>query len=141
SKNASYLYTLSEAHFSAGTHDAALEAIGKAIALDPHNNDYAETQSRITKKEKNSDYVFTLRRGMMLMKQGRQDEGVVEFEEANKLSPQNVYILFTLAKYYDSKKEFKKAFEYYYRARSCDWDKKYSKSIQERMNELAPYGN
>ena len=78
---------------------------------------------------------------MMLMKQGRQDEGVVEFEEANKLSPQNVYILFTLAKYYDSKKEFKKAFEYYYRARSCDWDKKYSKSIQERMNELAPYGN
>ncbi|MCK6541522.1 tetratricopeptide repeat protein [bacterium] len=141
SKNASYLYTLSEAHFSAGAHDAALETIGKALALDPHNNDYAEAQSRITKKEKNSDYVFTLRRGMMLMKQGRQDEGVVEFEEANKLSPQNVYILFTLAKYYDSKKEFKKAFEYYYRARSCDWDKKYSKSIQERMNELAPYGN
>lgn len=138
-QNASFLFTLAEAQHASGAHDKALLAIDKAIALEPDNIDYKEAQSRYKKKEKNNDYVYVLKRGMQFLKQNRSDDGVKEFEEADKLSPQNAFILFTIAKYYDSKKEYKDAFNYYFKARSCDWDKKYTKEIQPRMTELEPY--
>ncbi|HMV26079.1 MAG TPA: hypothetical protein PKA26_04300 [bacterium] len=45
-------------------------------------------------------------------------------------------MLLGLARYYDQDKQYKKAFDHYFLARACDWDKKYVKQIQERMNAL-----
>ncbi len=136
SKNAAYLYTLAETYYSNNQSDKAASSIALAIGLDSANADYLETQKRFAKSDKKYEHVFSMWRGNLFFKQGRTADGVKEFEEADKASPKNVFVLFTLAKYYDSQKQCKKAFETYFQARSCDWDKKYKKEIQERMTAL-----
>ncbi|MCK6541312.1 tetratricopeptide repeat protein [bacterium] len=135
-KNAAFLSMLAEAQFANGNKEKAIETIGLARALDSANTDYELAETRYAGKEKSGDYAYAMRRGQMFWKQGRGADGVKEFEEANKLSPKNVHVLLGLARYYDQDKQYKKAFDHYFLARACDWDKKYVKQIQERMNAL-----
>jgi tetratricopeptide (TPR) repeat protein len=131
-KNAEYLYVAAESYFAASKRnkvlaDTALTYIKQAIGLDPDNQEYLEAMARFMNKEKNSEYVYDLKRGESYLKYNRVNDAIRELEESYKHNPEYIPTMLALSKAYAKFGDSAKANEKMELAKKKDKAGKYAK--------------
>ncbi len=135
-KNAAYISTLAEAYRAANDNDKAKVVVQGSADLEPNNLDYKESLGRFWNNEKESEYIYALRQGTELVKHGRPDDGIKILQVADKLKPKYPPILIAMGKAYESKGDFKQAYDAYYNARVADKEGRYKAIENAKLNEL-----
>ncbi len=139
SNNAEFLFVLSLAQYTTGAADKAALSVDQAIKLEPANEEYQEAAARYKNKDKSLNTFFLVRKANIYARHKQAEQAIALLDEANKMTPKNVYVLVNLARAYEVKGNKKVAFDVYYQAKLVDWAGRYKAVINAKLRELEPF--